>query len=219
MPVNQTLKKIILVRHGQAENNSRDLVGGWSQVKLTKLGVKQVKAVAKRLSKELKGTYTLYSSDLTRAKQTTEILSKTLNMESTYAMELREFNSGIASGMVRKEAMKHYDNTSIPTLDWRPYPESESWKEFNTRVTSFLNKLSKTEERVIIVSHGGTIQIIIKWWLGIPLTDFFNVAFRTANTGVTVLVTTTYLKRGVHSIERLNDTLHYSEIGMIDTIP
>jgi probable phosphoglycerate mutase len=191
------------------------VVGGWSDVELTELGHKQAESVAKRLVSELKGKYKLYSSDLKRARQTTEIISKTLGIIPTYASELRELNAGIATGMDRKEAEKLIQVVAHPTLDWRLYPESESFGEFYTRVYTFMDRLIEKEERVLIVSHGGTIQNIIRWWLGTPSSDHFKVTFETATTSVTVLETTLYNQRRV---ERLNDTSHYKTIGTTNPI-
>ena len=209
------MKRMILVRHGQAENNLHGLIGGWSDVQLTELGIKQAEVVADRLREELKGTYKIYSSDLKRAKQTAEIISKKLNKTPTWTIELREHNPGVVSGMDRKEAEKYRVELTEPALDWRPYPESESWREFYHRVASFMDKLCDREEQVLIVSHGGTIQNIIRWWLGIPLTDFFKTSFGAANTSITILDTTPYRER---RIERLNDTTHYSKIGLTNPI-
>jgi broad specificity phosphatase PhoE len=206
------LKQIILVRHGQAENNlPNSMIGGWSDVKLTELGIKQVETIANRLHEDLKDTYKFYSSDLTRAKQTAEIISKKLEINPSYTYHLREFNSGIASGMDRKKAENYLEKVTYPVLDWRPYPESESWREFYHRVTSFMEKINKTDERVLMLTHGGTIQNIIRWWLNTPLSDYFKIGFGVANTSVTVLDTTMYHER---RIERLNDTSHYADIGL-----
>jgi broad specificity phosphatase PhoE len=209
------LKQIILVRHGQAENNLHGFIGGWSDVKLTELGIKQAQAVASRLEEELKGTYKIYSSDLNRARQTAEIIGSKLKITPIYTVELREHNAGVANGMDLGEAQKYIENVVTPTLNWRPYPESESWGEFYHRVSSFMEKLCEEEERLLIVSHGGAIQNIIRWWLGTPLTDFFITGFGTSNTSITVLDSTPYRER---RIERLNDTSHYSRIGLTNPI-
>jgi len=210
------LKQIILVRHGEGENNKHNLIGGWSDVKLTELGIRQAEAVADRLCEELDDDYKMFSSDLARAKQTAEIISQKLGKTSIFTMGLREHNPGIVSGMAIEEAKKYLqEDLPEPTLDWRPYPESESWREFYGRVESFMEKLIGSEDRVLIVSHGGTIQNIIRWWIGVPLSDFFRVTFGVANTSVTVLETTDHDQR---KIERLNDTTHYSRIGLKHSI-
>jgi probable phosphoglycerate mutase len=209
------VKQIILVRHGQATNNlPNSVVGSWSDVELTELGIKQSESVAKRLSDELKGTYRLFSSDLKRARQTAEIIGKTLDIDPIYATELREYNAGIASGMDRKEAEKYLVKVTHPTLDWRLYPESESFGEFYNRVSNFMDKLTETEERILVVSHGWTIQNIVRWWIGTPLCDHFKVEFRTANASITVLDTMYDVRR----VERLNDTSHYATIGTTNPI-
>ena len=204
------MKRFILIRHGQAENNLHNLVGGWSDVNLTELGIKQAQAVAHRLEEELKETYQIYSSDLKRAKQTAEIICNKLCQTPIYTAELREHNPGIVSGMERKEAEKHYQKPTYPLLEWRPYPESESWGEFYDRVKSFMDKLVEKDKRGLIISHGGTIQNIIRWWLGTPLSAR-AVTFDIRNTSVTVLDTTVYDE---YRIERLNDTAHYARIGL-----
>ena len=203
------MRKIILVRHGQGENNLNDLIGGWSNVTLTELGIKQAQAVADRLNEELKEDYTVYSSDLMRAKQTAEIICEKLGKTPTYAVGLREHNPGIVSGMAREKAEELLQDVSGPPLEWRPFPEAENAGEFYKRVSSFMDKLVEKEERVIVVSHGGTIQNIIRWWIGSPLPDYYRVGFGVANTSVTVLDSTESRER---RIERLNDTSHYARI-------
>ena len=210
------MTKIILIRHGQGENNLHNLIGGWSDVKLTELGAKQAHAVAERLCEELTEDYKVYSSDLKRAKQTAEIICKKLGKSPHFAVELREHNPGIVSGMSVKEAKKLLQDVSEPPLDWRPFPEAESAGEFYERVSSYMDKLVEREERVIIVSHGGTIQNIIRWWIGSPLPDYYRVGFGVANTSVTVLDSTENRER---RIERLNDTTHYATIGNKHPIP
>ena len=203
------MTKLILVRHGQGENNLHDLIGGWSDVTLTELGIKQAQAVADRLHEELEEDYTVYSSDLMRAKQTAEIIYEKLGKTPTYAIGLREHNPGIVSGMAREKAEALLQEVSEPPLEWRPFPEAESAGEFYKRVSSFMDKLIEKEERVIIVSHGGTIQNIIRWWIGSPLSDYYRVGFGVANTSVTVLDSSEHRER---RIERLNDTSHFVRI-------
>ena len=102
------MKRAILIRHGQAEHQLYDKFGGWSNADLTELGIKQAKAIANRLEAELKENYSLYSSDLNRAKQTAEIIHNKMETPIIYSKELREHNPGIASGMKRKKLTNIY---------------------------------------------------------------------------------------------------------------
>lgn len=204
------MTRLILVRHGEGENNLNDLIGGWSDLKLTPLGIKQAQAVAERLSEELDEDYAVYSSDLMRAKQTAEIICTKLDKTPNFAVELREHNPGIVSGMHRDEAQKLLQDVTGPPLEWRPFPEAENAGEFYKRVSDYMETLVEREKRVIVVSHGGAIQNIIRWWIGSPLPDYYRVGFGVANTSVTVLDVT---EHGRKRIERLNDTRHYARIG------
>ena len=207
---------IILIRHAQSEHHVTGTTGGWTDTDLTELGRRQARCLAARLKREISTSpCRLYCSDLKRALQTAASIGAAIGSTPESVPELREFNAGIASGMDRELAKSHYNKVTSPMLDWRPYPESESWGEFYNRVTSFMDKLSEIEECVLIVSHGGTIQSIIKWWIGTPLSGLFKVEFGTANTSVTVLDTTLYNER---RIERLNDTSHYARIGRTNPI-
>ena len=165
------LKRVILVRHGKAEHQLFDKFGGWSDAKLTELGIKQAQAVADSLKMELKEKYALYSSDLNWAKQTSEIIYNQLETPITYSKELREHNPGIASGMTRKEADQHLHEMTKPYIDSLTYPEAETFREFFNRVSGIMDKLDETEKQIIIVSHGGTIHNTniglsnpIEWW-------------------------------------------------------
>ena len=204
---------MILVRHGQAENNLHNLYGGWSDVKLTELGVRQAHAVGERLCMDLCEDYTFLSSDLRRAKETAEIISAKLGIPVVFSQELREHNPGIASGMSWEKAEEHKMKITEPYIDYVRFPGAETFREFFNRVKGFMDNLE--EERVLIVSHGGTIHNIVRWWIGTPVTDLFKFSFSLANTSITVLETNNH---GQRIIQRLNDTAHYIAIGLKNPI-
>jgi len=77
-----------------------------------------------------------------------------------------------------------------------------------------MNKLVETEDHALLVSHGGTIQNIIKWWIGTPISDLLNVRFGVSNASITVLDSVINQRR----IERLNDTSHYARINTSNPI-
>lgn len=88
--------EIYLIRHGHHPEGFR---GGWSLHLLTRLGEIQASLLAERLRREGLKVDTLTSSDLPRAAQTAEILSRTLGAEVSLAKEWREVNNGVLSGM------------------------------------------------------------------------------------------------------------------------
>lgn len=75
------MKPILIVRHGQAENNVNEEISGWSDPSLTEIGVKQSDVVAERLFREIsRQDVVLYTSPLKRAYETAEIIGKLLNV-------------------------------------------------------------------------------------------------------------------------------------------
>jgi broad specificity phosphatase PhoE len=156
---------IILVRHGEAEHMVSDLTGGWTNSNLTEMGRAQADAVAQWLSEELpSGHVRILSSDLNRAVQTAEPIAEALGVDFTRHRGIRELNNGIAAGKTKHEAKPFLDESSKLSIDWHPYPKSESWREFYARVSDFMNGVNPPlDETVVIVCHGGTINMILSW--------------------------------------------------------
>jgi probable phosphoglycerate mutase len=188
-----------------------ELTGGWTDTALTENGKNQALAVAKWLADELYGQkLNLYCSDLKRARQTAEPIVESLDLKPSYHIELREKNNGKAAGLTVDEA-RLYFNEPPPELhlDWLPYDGGETWREFYTRVCDFMNRVYPTiKDSSIFVCHGGSIHMIVSWWLMLEPESMNKVFFDMDPTGVTVLYKAMY---GNHLLERLNDTSHLAE--------
>ena len=200
------MSPIILVRHGHAEHIDGDLTGGWTDTDLTDLGRRQAAALTHRLKDDLQGTIVkLYCSDLKRARQTADIIAAALSLKPTPLGGLREINNGVAKGKTKEEARRYYREPTQPLLDWRFYPEAETWREFHHRVCECMDVISVEDATLLIVTHGGTIVHIIDWWLGLDVATMSRVHFETDPASITVL---TINRLGDRVISRLNDTAH-----------
>ena len=195
-----------------------DLTGGWTNSHLTEAGKAQANAVAHWLSEELpNGQIRVLCSDLNRAVQTAKPIAEALAVDFTRHRGIRELNNGIAAGKTKQEAKTLLDGSSMISIDWHPYPMSESWREFYVRVNTFMDELYPTlDETVIVVCHGGTINMIISWWLGLEPEHMNRIFFESAPTGVTLLHVAF---RENHAIERLNDTYHLTRNGSRNPFP
>ena len=70
------MRKIIVIQHCQSEHHINNMTGGWTDTPLTELGRNQAELIGLKLKRELgEERYTIYSSDLMRAKQTAELLN------------------------------------------------------------------------------------------------------------------------------------------------
>lgn len=156
--------KIYIVRHGQDDDSVR---GGWSDCPLIDLGVQQSNKLADELLKN-KDKYNIgkiYSSDIVRARQTADIIATKLNLPVELSPEFREVNNGLLAGLDNHIAEEKYPNLYWRKLDWEEhYPNGESPKEFYERISialrNLLNSLVDYDKNVLLVTHGGVINII-----------------------------------------------------------
>jgi len=210
------LASIILLRHGQSVHHVTDLTGGWTDTGLTALGRRQASCVAARLAREIADApYPLYTSDLLRASQTAAIIGRALNIAPAPEPGLRGYNNGIARGLTRQEADRIQAPRSRPFIDWRPCPESETWREFYTRTSSCMERLHATGQSLLIVTHGGVLINSIIWWLRLGVEQAERVSFDAAPASITVLRINQW---GERTIERLNDTAHLQCKGLTPSI-
>jgi probable phosphoglycerate mutase len=201
-----------LVRHAQSLHHVTDLTGGWTDTDLTELGRRQADRLADRLASELADvTCRFYSSDLKRAAQTAESIARATGLDPTYEAGLKEYNNGLAAGKSWQEAEAMRAPMTEPRVDWRPYPESETLREFYCRVSECMERLMRDPTPLLAVTHGGTIMGILSWWLGLDVDQSPRVEFISEPASLSVLRVNRW---DAHVLERLNDTAHLHEMGM-----
>ena len=72
------MKTIITIQHPESVHHTNGMVGSTMDWPLSEKGTMQAENIGKNLSAELSGKYAIYSSDLSRAAQTAEIVGKHL---------------------------------------------------------------------------------------------------------------------------------------------
>ncbi len=196
---------LLLVRHGEAEHHIQEITGGWTDTDLTELGRRQVELLAERLRRELADVpLLLATSRLRRAIQTAEILSRNLAIDYEIHPALVDLNNGIAAGKTHAEARTLALQPVEPLLDWQPYPEAESWRQFYNRVAGYMQAyINGQSSTALLVTHAANIHGMVAWWLGVPVESRSHIAVGPAS--LTVL----NLNRGQErTLERLNDCAH-----------
>lgn len=165
----------MLARHGKDDESVR---GGWSQHSLSEEGMKQARELAGRLLAQ-KNSYSLsriYSSDLVRAAQTARIVGDRLGLAVTLLPDFREVNNGLLAGMKNDLAEDRFPGLYWNQLAWeQTYPEGESPKAFYERIADawerFSCELVSGKENVLLVTHGGVIQVILSLINNVPYTN------------------------------------------------
>ncbi|MBN1683062.1 histidine phosphatase family protein [Candidatus Bathyarchaeota archaeon] len=198
---------LILIRHGEAEHQIKDITGGWTDSNLTPLGVQQAQKVGESIKNLLKDEpCRIVTSDLKRAYQTAQIIGEILNVKPESYHRLREYNNGDAAWKTIAEAAKMYTPPTFPTIDWCPYPGAETWRTFYIRISEAMDKIFITpEETLIIVGHSGNLIQVTHWWLGLPIDLIDDISYKFDNASITILSETELNEK---IIEKLNDVTH-----------
>lgn len=196
---------LVLVRHGEAEHHIREITGGWTDSDLTDTGLKQVRLLSERLHREMSGQpVRLVSSNLRRAVHTARILGEQLGIQPGIHPEITDLNNGQAAGLTHTQAKEIARPPSEPYIDWQPYPQAETWRQFYLRVAEFIQaNYNSPEGRSILVSHAATIHVIVAWWLHLPVDS--PTHFEIAPASITTLG---FNQWGERMLERLNDCSH-----------
>ncbi len=203
------MARLILVRHGETEWNKSFRYQGHSDIHLNDNGIEQAARVRDRLAGERIDV--IYSSDLSRACETARSIASMHGMaEIRQTALLREMDFGQAEGMTFDEIKENYPRIAGDLQAWRTrspeirLPNGESIAQLGARVAQFAEELKgyEPEETVLVVAHGGSLQVLICLLLGIGLEHWWQV--RLGSASVTIMETSPY---GVAFIV-LNDTCH-----------
>ncbi len=164
------MNRLLFVRHGESEHHVNGLTGGWTDTPLTDRGVRQAEATAAHLARQCADTAArLFTSDLERASMTAAAIGRTLGIEPTADAGLRELNNGDAAGLSEPQAEQIAIPRSEPLIDWRPYPNAESWRMMADRVWSSLDRVAEAtpDQVAVVVGHGNMGVVVLQWWLGL----------------------------------------------------
>ena len=181
--------EIILIRHGETEWNSQQRMQGHSNSDLSSLGQAQIQALGQWM-KNVPFDH-IYSSDSLRAKQTAEAITQFSGHELQFDQRLREKNLGVFEGLTSEEAReRHPEVFRLFKTAGSKYviDEGESTQQLQDRALEIVNeiRIKHPEERVLLVTHGGFIRVVMKHSLGLSLET--PTRFLIRNTGVFRLV-------------------------------
>jgi 2,3-bisphosphoglycerate-dependent phosphoglycerate mutase len=172
--------EIGFIRHGTTAWNKERRAQGSSDIPLDEEGVIQAEQVAERLSVEKWDV--IYSSDLSRARQTAEAIANKTGMPLQLDSRLRELSGGLIEGTTEEERINKWGSK------WRQFDLGmETQESLIARGTSFMEELVKKHDnqRILIVSHGAFLRRLLQ-----KVVPHFNFDESLKNTSVTSLVLT-----------------------------
>jgi probable phosphoglycerate mutase len=205
--------KLYLVRHGQSAGNAEGRFGGHSPTPLSELGKQQAEATAAALAKE--NINAIYSSDLLRAVQTAEPLSKLLGIEVRTNAAFRERNVGVLEGLTFDESKQAHPDDYYALVHRTVHhviTDGESYRDLLDRITLELKNILREHrgERVAIFTHTGALCFMSLYLLGAIHRNTKQTPWIiTSNCGIN-----RFEIRGRRNIRvlALNDTRHLSHI-------
>ena len=156
--------RIFLVRHAESVGNKKRVPQGQIDYALTPEGVRQAKAIAKRLSKIRFDA--IYASTLTRACRTAEEIAKLQHCKVVRSKLLMERSFGKHEGRPYPGVGVAYRYNSYA----RP-PGGESMKQALDRVKPLLAKILKKHagKTILIVGHGNLGRATLCYYLHLPV--------------------------------------------------
>lgn len=200
---------IILIRHGEADHHVQNLTGGWTDSALTQKGRNQLHKLAGLLAREFHGHARPFvaSSDLVRAQEGAALIADALGHIPVHGYPfLREKNNGKAAGLTVPEAKAFYHPpVTGRELDHVNYDGGETRRSFYDRTITGFQPLLERPEDLIIVSHKGTIQNMLFYWLNLDIEEVAckKISFDIRPASLTVLGVN---KWGERAVFVLNDT-------------
>jgi probable phosphoglycerate mutase len=182
--------ELVLVRHGESNNNSAGIVGGeHGCTGLSPNGRQQVELLAARLADEhaRRPFAAVYGTPRHRVRDTIEIITAALPLPVTVLDELRGPDHGDADGRPWHEVKTAFGGPPQHNPD-QPYAAgSETWNQYLKRATTALRQILDRHpgQRILIAGHGETIEAAHILLLELPPTVRLGIGFITDHTGVT----------------------------------
>lgn len=182
------MTRFILIRHGETSWTEKKRYQGWSDIKLSPRGKKNIAMLSKSL-KNFK-IDRLFASPLKRALESARIISLKIGVRPMVDSKLKEINFGEWEGktsiQLLTEGNKNY-HSWISGKKATPRG-GESLFALRQRVRSFLSRCVKkySGETIAIVSHGGVVRMMLLEFLRLPDRHLFSFQIDPASYTVVV---------------------------------
>ncbi len=153
--------EVLLVRHGETDDNAGDRFQGRTDTRLNERGREQSRALARRLRGE--GLRALYCSPLRRAHETARIVGAQLGLEAIVDERLMEVDAGDWTGLAIADIVAAQRGAYAR---WRAVdpsfriPGGESVAEQARRVGAALADIAAGPLPALVVTHGGSIRAV-----------------------------------------------------------
>jgi alpha-ribazole phosphatase len=171
-------RTVYLIRHGKIrlDDDQRRYIGQLD-LPLSEDGVQQALWIRKRLDRAAIGA--AYCSDLSRSRQSAEIIVGKKSIAIIPQSELREISRGEWEGCTFAEIARRFpDKFKARGADIGYYrvPGGESFADCGKRVVAAFHEiLESTAGDILIVGHAGVNRLLLCHILEIPIANLFRI--------------------------------------------
>jgi 2,3-bisphosphoglycerate-dependent phosphoglycerate mutase len=156
---------LLLARHGETLDNLVPRFQGWRDTPLNDTGRRQAFALGNRLATRERPIASLWSSDLSRARETAEIAGAALGLRPILDWRLREGYRGRWEGLLMDDVERDEPELYGAWMRDDPafrFPEGESLRDQQERVLAALRDIhARGPLPALAVCHGGSIRVIL----------------------------------------------------------
>lgn len=171
------MSTVVLVRHGETTWNRDRRIQGWAPAPLTDRGRKQAAELATAIDRRY-SVDRLVSSDLRRAIETARAIGRETGVTPEPARGWRERDFGVLQGLDYEECFLGYPEFALSEVGYRAAearPEGgERLVDQRDRVLDAWERLLEElgpEETAVVVTHGGSLYILLGHLNGLDLTS------------------------------------------------
>ena len=159
------MTELILLRHGETDWNRELRFQGHVDVSLNAIGFEQARRLAQRLAGET--AHQLYASDLLRARQTADPVSRQLGIGTISDVALREQSFGCVDGMCVDDIKAQHPQAWEGWLRFEEdfcMPDGETTRQFHARVMDAVQRIAALHDgqTLVVVTHGGVLDMVYR---------------------------------------------------------
>ncbi|MBI5119189.1 histidine phosphatase family protein [Candidatus Poribacteria bacterium] len=206
---------ICLIRHGQTDWNKEKIFRGRADVPLNERGRAEARALSLHL--EHVGATACYSSPLSRAVETAEIVAAPHSLSVKLEEGLTDMDYGKWQGLPDADAASRFPEMYHQwheTPHRVKFPNGESLAMVKKRVMNSLSLIvsSHPETTVFVTAHRVVCKVVMCVSLGLPSSAFWRI--RQDNCAFNVIE----FSEDNSTVALMNDTCHMSSAGIAPTL-
>lgn len=173
--------KIYIARHGQNEDNANGVLNGHRDMPLTDLGIRQAHELAKGIKNAGLTFDTVYTSPLTRASKTAEVVCETLGLNKPVGLDsLIERDFGTMTGELASdiERLCAPDIVKTETITYfLSPPGAETFPDLLERAGRALDQIRAEHPSgsILLVTHGDFGKMIYASYYSLPWQDMLTM--------------------------------------------